>query len=83
MMHSQAKAEGSPCKNATILWLDASRWKLRTDSFDVRVGLRSILRQQGPGVYTIVLWANLDSEKEVVSEYSIFHETKLLDGYGS
>ncbi|MYC36440.1 MAG: CAP domain-containing protein [Chloroflexi bacterium] len=82
-MHSRAKAGISLCKNATIPWLDASRWKLRTDSFDVRVGLRSILQQHGPGVYTVVLWANLDGEKEVVSEYSIFHETKPPSGYGS
>ena len=82
-MHSRAKAGFSLCKNATIPWLDASRWKLRTDSFDVRVGLRSILQQHGPGVYTVVLWANLDGEKEVVSEYSIFHETKPPSGYGS
>ena len=82
-MHSLAKAWVSLCKNATVPWLDASRWKLSKDSFDVRVGLHSILRQHGPGVYTVVLWANLDGEKEVVSEYSIFHETEPPDRYGS
>ena len=82
-MHSLAKARVSLCKNVTVPWLDASRWKLSRDSFDVRVGLRSILRQHGPGVYTVVLWANLEGEKEVVSEYSIFHETEKPSGYGS
>ena len=82
-MHSSAKAKVALCKDVTIPWLDASRWELSKDSFDVRVSLRSILRQQGPGVYTLVLWANIGGEKEVISEYSIFHDTEPPDGYGS
>ena len=64
-------------------WLDASRWKLETTSFDVWVNLRPVLKGNGPGIYTVVLWANVNGEPEVVGEYPIFHETEPPEGYGS
>ena len=71
------------CVTSRVPWLDASIWKLRTDSFDVRVNVKSVLKTHGSGIYTVVLWANIDGDQEVVSEYPIFYETKLPDGYGS
>ena len=34
-----------------------------------------------PGVYTVVVWAPLGGEREVVSEYSIFYRITPPDTY--
>ena len=81
--HLLASTKPLTCRTSRIPWLDASRWKLSKDHFDVQVSLKSVLRTHGPGVYSIVLWADVGGEQEVVGEYSIFHETKPPDEYGS
>ena len=79
-MHRAARSVPVHCVDVTLPWLDASLWTLSTDSFDVQVSLESILEKHGTGVYTVALWANVDGESEVVSEYSTFHETEPPDG---
>ena len=64
-----------------IPWITAKTWSGRGDSFDVVADLTGIIRQYGAGVYTIVVWARLMGGREVVSEYSIFHEITPPDGY--
>ena len=81
--HLLASTKPLTCKTSRIPWLDASRWRLSKDHFDVQVSLKSVLRTYGPGVYSIVLWADVGGVQEIVSEYSIFHETKPPDGYSS
>ena len=82
-MHLVAKLALPSLECAIVPWLDAARWKLRTDSFEVRVDMNRVLKNHGPGIYTIALWAVIDGKSEVFSEYSIFHETEPPDGYGS
>ena len=76
-----AKAESSPCTLVRLPWIDASHWAVSKTRFDVRANLGSVLKKHGPGSYTVVLWANVSGESEVVSEYPIFHETEPPDGY--
>ena len=83
LMHNLAKARTLPCKDTTVPWLDASNWKLETHSFEVRADLGPVLRQHGPGIYTVVLWANINGEQRIVSEFPIYYETEPPDGYGS
>ena len=71
------------CEPIARPWVNASRWELETQSFDVRVDLGSVLKEHGPGVYTITLWAVVGGKSRVVSVYPIFHETERPDGYGS
>ena len=78
-----AEAETRPCETViTVPWIDASRWSVKEDSFEVRVDVEGVLDRHGPGIYTIVPWANVDGKSTVVSEYLIFHETQPPAGYG-
>ncbi|MCY4624818.1 MAG: CAP domain-containing protein [Chloroflexi bacterium] len=65
----------------TVPWITAQTWRLGGDSFTVTADINSILNQYGPGVYTIVVWARLMGDDNVVSEYSIFHEVTPPDTY--
>lgn len=71
------------CTTTSRPWVDASRWNLEKHSFDVRVDLKSVLKEHGPGVYTVAPWAGVGGESRVVSVYPVFHETEPPDGYGS
>ena len=49
--------------------------------------MSEMLDERGPGVYTVVLIAELDEKsmgepETVISEYSIFHKVKAPEGYG-
>ena len=49
--------------------------------------MSGILDEHGPGVYTVVLIAELEEISRgepdtVISEYSIFHEVRAPGGYG-
>ena len=60
----------------TVPWITASEWQASTD-FSVTADIGNL----PAGVYTIVVWAMLGGEREVVSEYSIFHEVTPPDTY--
>ena len=53
-------------------WITASKWDVSANSFDVKADISDLLDKHGKGVYTVVLWANLGSERDVVSQYSIW-----------
>lgn len=74
--HREAKAmsEVLPPETRTVPWITASAWVASDKSFEVRADINNILGQYGPGVYTIVVWARLMGDDNVVSEYSIFHQ---------
>ena len=61
----------------TVPWITASEWEVGPNSFSVKAHLGN----PAPGVYTVVVWAPLGSEREVVSEYSIFHNITPPDTY--
>ena len=79
-LHKEMKAL-EVCRFVRVPWVSASRWKLTVDGFNVQANLRSVVDQHGPGIYTVVLWAMIDDESQVVSEYPIFHKTRPPDGY--
>ena len=74
-------SQSRPSVIRTIPWITGQSWRVSGDSFDVVADIGNITRQYGPGVYTIMVWARLMGGREVVSEYSIFHEIKPPDGY--
>ena len=57
----------------TVQWITASKWVAKGDRFSVTANLRDVIKQHGSGVYTIMVWAKIDGEDVVISEYSIFH----------
>ena len=64
---------------ATILvpWITAHEWRVTSNTFSVRADIGDV----PPGVYTIVVWAPLNGEREVISKYSIFHGVTPPDTY--
>ena len=58
------------------LRVTATTWSVGGNSFEVEADIQAVLDKHGPGVYTVVVWANIDGERETVSEYAIFYETE-------
>ena len=54
------------------LWITATEWSVTNDSFAVSADITDLQNQYGDGVYTIVLWAEINGEDVPISEYSIF-----------
>ena len=61
----------------TVPWITASEWQVGNNTFSVK----ATMRDAPPGVYTILVWAPLGVEREVVSEYSIFYGITPPDTY--
>lgn len=55
----------------TYPWITAERWKAETNQFAVSADISQLFDDHGDGVYTIMLWANLNGEVIPVSQYSI------------
>ena len=56
----------------TVPWVTAEIWDVSSNSFDVKANIADILNEHGNGVFTVVVWAEVDGERESVSEYKIF-----------
>ena len=54
------------------VWITANDWSVTNDSFTVSADISNLLAQHGNGVYTIVLWGEVNGERTPISEYSIF-----------
>ena len=46
----------------------------RDGLFAVSADIRKLLEEHGSGVYTVLVWGNIDGENAVISQYAIFHE---------
>ena len=76
----QAAYDASQAREGTshvVPWITASEMKVRRSTFSVRADIGDV----PAGVYTIIVWARIGSEEEVVSEYSIFHGITPPDTY--
>ena len=67
--------------NLEVQWIPASNWHAEGQDFAVTADLVDVLRDFGPGVYSIALWAPVNGETVVVSEHSIFSEIDPPEGY--
>ena len=59
----------------------ASSWMVDSSGFRITADLGDVLREHGPGVYTVFLWGVIRGETELISEYSIFHDIPRPAGY--
>ena len=50
------------------------------DVFTLRADMSDLLEERGPGVYTVIILADLDEspkvKHQIISEYSVFHESR-------
>ena len=58
----------------TLPWITASEWIAADDQFSVAADISALLDQHSNGIYTIVVWSEIDGEQAPISVYSIFLE---------
>ena len=64
-----------------VPWITALRWTAVGESFSVEADIGGVLAEHGAGVYRIMVWGDIDGERAVISEYSIFHGITPPDTY--
>ena len=76
---SQNRAETS----ITVRWVTASEWHAKDTAFSVKAGLRDVLADYGPGVYTIIVWGWKPGTADniIISEHPIFYGVTSPDTY--
>ena len=74
---SQSKKE----QTITVPWITASKWTARGTDFSVTANIGKLLSKHGPGVYTVLLWGEMNGEDVPISQYSIFYEVAPPDTY--
>ena len=69
-----ARAESGAREELTITlpWITAQDWSAKGETFVVRAGVQEVIDVHGPGIYRVVLWAPIDGERAVISEFAIF-----------
>ena len=55
-----------------VPWITATRWDNDNGSFDVAADIRDIVKRHGDGVYTVIVWGEINGEQEPISDYSVF-----------
>ncbi len=53
-------------------WITATNWSAQDREFAVSADISDLLQQYGDGVYSILLWGEINGEDVPISEYSIF-----------
>ena len=69
-------------RSITVPWITALGWTASGEDLSVRADLSQVMANYGSGVYTVVVWGNVDGEDVVISEYSIFEGVAPPDTYG-
>ncbi len=66
------KVGGTVPYQHNAIWITANDWSVTNDTFNVSADISDLLDQHGNGVYTILLWGEINGERTPISEYSIF-----------
>ena len=83
---SREKSEQVRETELTLVFRKAEELTAEGREFHIRADMNGLLDERGPGVYTVVLIAELEETSRgepdtVISEYSIFHEVRAPAGY--
>ncbi len=70
--HARDLSQTKTTRHLTIPSITAIKWSVNNDSFSISANISDLLAQHGNGVYTILLWGEIDGERTPISEYSIF-----------
>ena len=52
--------------------INTQHWQTLNGTFSISADITALLAQHGDGVYTILVWADINSEDAPISEYSVF-----------
>ena len=75
------QSESTPTRSIVVPWVTADRFAVTGDTFMVEANVGWILRQHGPGVYAVAVWANIGSKRAIIAERSLFHGVEPPDTY--
>ena len=64
-----------------VPWITANTWSVGIDHFSVQADISQVIAHHGDGVYTILVWGNIDRERVPISQYSIFYGVTPPEGY--
>ena len=62
-------------------YIIAREWIADDTSFALEADVSNVLNKYGAGVYSVMVWGEIDGERAVISEYSIFHGITPPDTY--
>lgn len=68
-------------RQITVPSVTAREWVADGAGFAIAADLQEVLRQHGPGVYTIVVWSAGGGADVVISEYALFYGIDPPDTY--
>ena len=57
-----------------VPWTTADFWHVSLGSFGIKVDISATVTDQGPGVYTVLIWGTKGNEDVALTKYSIFVE---------
>lgn len=81
LQHSIAKALSYYPVLVEVPWIDASQMKADGVDFAITADLESVHDKHGPGVYTVVIWGEINGMPTVISRASFFHGIPRPTGY--
>ena len=67
--------------NLTVPWITAEEWTASGQAFSLKADISEVVAEHGAGVYTVLVWGNIDGDFVLISRYSIFHEAEPPEGY--
>ena len=70
-------SEAGETVSITVPWITALEWITGSEVFAVKTDVRDLLEQYSMGVYSLIVWGDIGSERVVISEYSIFYNVTL------
>ena len=72
---------GTDYENVKGDYIIAKTWIANDTSFELEADISKVLKKYGEGVYSLMIWGDIDGERAVISEYSIFHGITPPDIY--
>ena len=58
-------------KRVDVALVTADIWQVEADSFRIEADLNQVIQTHGPGIYSMVLWGDVDGESVALTEYAI------------
>lgn len=72
-LHDEARqASTGYTEPYTVVWITANQWSTSETEFSVSANIKQLLLDNRDGVYTILIWGEIDGEGIPISRYSIF-----------
>ena len=72
-LHDEAKKLSvGRTESYKVAWITADQWVTSESDFSVSADIKQLLLDNREGVYTILIWGEIDGEDIPISEYSIF-----------